>query len=131
VSADAGARAAPARADAGPKAPPPAQLAHIKIQSRPPGVEVFELVTQASFPSGHVMRTVVTAGVLAAVVWRRVRPAPAMAAAVLAVVVMGFARIASGEHWFTDVVGAVLLGIGVLAVIGFAVDLVARRRATP
>jgi hypothetical protein len=42
LSADAGARAAPVRADAGAKAPPAAQLAHIKIESRPPGVEVFE-----------------------------------------------------------------------------------------
>jgi serine/threonine-protein kinase len=42
VSADAGARAVSSRADAGAKAPPAAQLAHIKIESRPPGVEVFE-----------------------------------------------------------------------------------------
>jgi undecaprenyl-diphosphatase len=98
-------------------------------RGRPAGVEVTDLITQASYPSGHVVRTVVTAGLLVAFAWPRVPRSGAIAAAVAGVVAMGVARIAAGEHWFTDVVGAVLLGIAVLAVIGLVVDAVGLRRA--
>jgi undecaprenyl-diphosphatase len=101
----------------------------VVARGRPPGIEVIDLVTQASYPSGHVTRTVVTAGLLVVLAWRGVPRSWAIGGAVVAVVVMGVVRIASGEHWFTDVVGAVLLGIAVLALIGLAVDAVARRPA--
>jgi undecaprenyl-diphosphatase len=105
-------------------------------RGRPAGVEVTELITQAGYPSGHVLRCVVPSGLGVALGWPHVgqragRQAgiAAIAAAVIAVVMMGVARVASGEHWFTDVVGAVLLGIAVLAIIGVVVGAVTRRGA--
>jgi undecaprenyl-diphosphatase len=92
---------------------------------RPPGIEVADLITQASYPSGHVTRAVVTAGLLAAIAWRRPEwRVPAVVAAVALVVLMGISRIVVGEHWFTDVVGAMLFGIFALALIGIVVDAV-------
>lgn len=91
-------------------------------RQRPPGIAVVDLVTQASFPSGHVTRVVVTGALLAivAVASRaglRTRIASPGAVIVLAILI-GIARVASGEHWPTDVAGAWLLAG---AVIGGAV----------
>jgi undecaprenyl-diphosphatase len=86
---------------------------------RPPGTAVVDLITQASFPSGHVTRAVVTSGMLAAMAWRRPRwRAVAVAVALTFIALMGLARVAVGEHWFTDVVGACIYGLFALAVIG-------------
>ena len=97
-----------------------ASVAKIVIgRVRPPGIVVSDLITQASFPSGHVTRAVVTCGLLAAMAWNRPRWRLAVVAAALAfIVVMGVARIAVGEHWFTDVVGAAFYGLFALALIG-------------
>ena len=88
---------------------------------RPAGVAVEDLVTQASFPSGHVTRAVVTFGLLV-LVWPG-GPRSRFAIAGLGVVVailMGLARIESGEHWPTDVLGGYLLTMAVLAVMAAA-----------
>jgi membrane-associated phospholipid phosphatase len=77
---------------------------------RPPGISVVDLVTQASFPSGHVTRAAVT-GALLVLFWFA-GPRTRIAAAVLAVAIaglMGLARIVAGEHWPTDVLGAYLV----------------------
>ena len=107
-------------------------------RARPPGVAVVDLITQASYPSGHMTRAVVAAGLLAWFAWRR-RPSAGLVATVLAIAIalcvfMGVARIAVGEHWFTDVVGASLFGVFALAVIGLLAPTVARmaqRRLPP
>ena len=74
---------------------------------RPPGVAVADLLTQASFPSGHVTRVAVTA-VLIVVFLLRGRWSRMLAAivAILLAASMGLARIVAGEHWPTDVLGA-------------------------
>jgi membrane-associated phospholipid phosphatase len=83
---------------------------------RPPGIAVIDLVTQASFPSGHVTRVVVTAALVAAL-WPagpRTRIVAAVAVVALGVLI-GLARIVAGEHWPTDVAGAYLLAGTVIA----------------
>jgi membrane-associated phospholipid phosphatase len=80
---------------------------------RPPGASDIEaFVTAASYPSGHTVRIVVMAGLLvAAFAGRRslARWLP-IAAAIAWVILVGCARIASREHWATDVLGGWLLG---------------------
>jgi len=80
-------------------------------RQRPPGPSVEDLVTQASFPSGHVTRTLVTLGLMVLLLGgTRRRRIAAGAAAVAFVGLMAIARILSGEHWPTDVLGGIQLG---------------------
>ncbi len=91
---------------------------------RPPGGELLGILGETSFayPSGHVTRTLVLLGLLA---WAAGLATPetrrATARTVLALgvavgtVVMGAARVASGEHWASDVIGGALLGLAWLA----------------
>lgn len=66
-----------------------------------------------SFPSGHAQAAIVGYGVLLAVflpiIPRRWRPLAASVAAAL-VLLVGFARIALGVHYLSDVIGAFLIG---------------------
>jgi len=107
---------------------------------RPPGsVEVEAIGSVASYPSGHTVRAVVIAGLLvAAYAWpRRGRLARAagVAVALTVVALVGVARVASGQHWPTDVVGGLLLGGAWLVICLLVARLLdARRRpakATP
>ena len=73
-----------------------------------------------SFPSGHMVRTVVTYGLLAFVVRRLATSAVvrglAMPVAMLIIVLMAFDRLYLDVHWESDVIGGLLLGaIGLLA----------------
>jgi membrane-associated phospholipid phosphatase len=80
---------------------------------RPPGgTDVEAFITAASYPSGHVVRTVVVAGLLVAAFAARGGAGRwlAIVAGITVVALVGCARIASHEHWPTDVVGGVLLG---------------------
>ena len=81
---------------------------------RPPGgTDVEAFITAATYPSGHVVRIVVVGGLLvAAFAGRRGlgRWLPIVAAVAVAFLV-GCARIASHEHWPSDVVGGWLLGV--------------------
>ncbi len=95
---------------------------------RPPGGEVSSILGETSFayPSGHVTRTIVLLGLLAWVTVRRVpsaRRLPALIGVAVIVVtgsvLMGIARVASGEHWPSDAVGGTLLGISWLAGVGW------------
>jgi undecaprenyl-diphosphatase len=84
----------------------------LTARPRPPGSLMVDLVPFASFPSGHVSRAVVAAGIVVAVVaWRSRRwRAPALLGALAFTLLMGASRVAAGDHWPTDVVGAYLLG---------------------
>jgi undecaprenyl-diphosphatase len=73
---------------------------------------VGDFITVASFPSGHTVRAVVIAALLVAAFAPRFGAARwlAIAAAAAFAGLVGLARIASGEHWPTDVLGGVFLG---------------------
>lgn len=81
---------------------------------------VVEIPSNASFPSGHAMVSLVTWTMLALVlmpaVRRRARPWLLVAALAVAAAV-GFTRLALGVHFVSDVVAGWALGAGWLAVI--------------
>jgi membrane-associated phospholipid phosphatase len=73
-----------------------------------------------SFPSGHMVRTVVAYGLLAFVVRRLARSRTARALAIpvtiAIIVIMAFDRLYLDGHWESDVIGGLLLGaIGLVA----------------
>lgn len=91
---------------------PPASLA----ESDGPSISQFLSGSAASnsFPSGHMMRTVIVYGLLAFVILRlspspRVRAA-AVIGAIVIIVLMAFDRIYLDVHWESDVVGGLVLG---------------------
>lgn len=77
-----------------------------------------------SFPSGHAARAAALFGALAnvAAAERAVDARAAQAAAILAALVAGTARVARGRHWPTDIVGGVALGALVAAGCAMALD---------
>lgn len=91
---------------------PPRSLAHADGPSLTHGLISLEVFN--SFPSGHVVRAVVTYGLLAFVV-RRLAPSPlarslAVPLAIVLIVLVSFDRIYLNVHWETDVIGGLILG---------------------
>ncbi|HEX3428049.1 MAG TPA: phosphatase PAP2 family protein [Candidatus Limnocylindrales bacterium] len=113
----------------------PATAAKLIVdRPRPPAsTEIEAFVTAASYPSGHTVRAVLIAGlVVAAIGWRHrsvVLRVVAVIVGVSFVAAVGLARIASGQHWPTDVLGGLMLGTAWLAVCLVVADWVDRRTA--
>ena len=91
---------------------PPRSLSH------PDGPSLTELIPGSgmgnSFPSGHMVRTVIVYGLLAFVV-RRLAPSRAVRllaipVAIGIIVVVAFDRLYLDVHWESDVIGGLLLG---------------------
>jgi len=100
---------------------PSALVKLIVDRPRPPAsTEIEAFVTAASYPSGHTVRAVLMAGlVVSAIGWRHRSTLVRSVAVVVGlafVAAVGLARIASGEHWPTDVLGGLLLGAAWLTV---------------
>jgi membrane-associated phospholipid phosphatase len=76
--------------------------------------QLFQRVTVNSYPSGHVLRSVLVYGLIAFVAYR-LSPAAwvrrlAIPAAALMIAAMSFDRLYLAVHWESDVVGGLLLG---------------------
>ena len=82
------------------------------------GPSISEVLSGASagnsFPSGHMLRTVIVYGLLAFVI-RRLSPSPvvrtlAMPVAIVIIVLVAFDRLYLDVHWESDVIGGLILG---------------------
>jgi undecaprenyl-diphosphatase len=85
-----------------------------------------------SFPSGHVMNSVLVYGALLVIVLPELRPvarAAAIAAAVVLVVSIGASRVALAQHYISDVVGGATFGVAWLAATVWAFTAWRRDRA--
>ena len=91
---------------------PPRSLSH----SDGPSLSLFleSSSIRNSFPSGHIVRTVVVYGLLAFVIRRlsasRTVRSLAIPVAILIIVIESFDRIYLDVHWESDVIGGLLLG---------------------
>ena len=78
-----------------------------------------------SYPSGHVLTYIVVLGLIALLIldvlpasgWARRRDQALCALCMALIVLIGPSRVALGQHWPMDVVGAYLLGGAVLALL--------------
>jgi len=77
-------------------------------------VHVFALLPSSGFPSGHVLEFTCFLGFLCFLNYTLVKPSVGrsivMAALGALMLLMGVSRIYQGQHWFSDVMGAYLLG---------------------
>ena len=94
-----------------------AVVKHLVARPRPSSlmVDVDRLhVANTSFPAGHVLNFTAFAGFLGCLVYLLMHPSwrrsSLIALLVAMIALMGVARIASGEHWPSDVLGGYLLG---------------------
>lgn len=87
-------------------------------RTRPHLPNPFAHAPGASFPSGHAMTSALACGIVVLVVLPllgRAGKAAAWTIAALAVLAVGYSRVALGVHWVTDVVGGWLLAVALLA----------------
>jgi undecaprenyl-diphosphatase len=104
-----------------------------RVRPAPTQLRVEEHLPSSSFPAGHVLDFTAFAGILACLALLRMRSAPARRGIatllVLLAALMGVARIRSGEHWPSDVLGGALLGLAWLAATMLVHSAEERRRA--
>jgi undecaprenyl-diphosphatase len=85
------------------------------LVARPRPTDGFWPESDYAFPSGHTTNTAIMVSLLLLIAWpylrRRGRLFAVIGAATYAVAV-GFSRLAGGVHWPSDVLGGLLLGIG-------------------
>ena len=82
---------------------------------------------EASFPSSHTMLTCVILG-SAGIVLRKYVKSPALCTllklvCVLLILAMVFGRLLCGCHWFTDILGGVLVSLALLALFDAVIDM--------
>ncbi|HEY4189419.1 MAG TPA: phosphatase PAP2 family protein [Candidatus Limnocylindrales bacterium] len=105
----------------------------LTARPRPPGFDNNVVGVVYSYPSGHVLEAVVIYGIIAVLVWRSSWPTavrvviPIVFSVLIALVAI--ARVAVGAHYPSDVLAALLGGIGCLALFAIFTGMLARRRA--
>jgi undecaprenyl-diphosphatase len=108
-------------------------LKHLFHRQRPVLENPLVTLSSYGFPSGHTMGATIFYGVLALIVtysmrsWSRQVLAGGLAAFVIALI--GASRIYLGAHYFTDVIGAVAVGLAWLAFCWTGVETLRRWRA--
>ena len=104
------------------------------MRPRPPGALVESALNESwSYPSGHVVRAM---AVVAILVWLATAGRPwtrrtllALGGGLAAGLLMGVARVATGAHWPTDVVGGLLLAAVYVLVFAMVAELIRPSRA--
>jgi len=95
-------------------------------RARPHFVDPVAHASGAAFPSGHALASAITCAALVILVWpqaNRAGRAVACTVAALAVLAIGWTRIALGVHWPSDVLGGWLAAGLVLGGVTVAVEL--------
>jgi undecaprenyl-diphosphatase len=87
------------------------------------------------YPSGHALTAATLALGLSVIAWRHI-PSRGLAIAVIVVLIglgllVGWARIWSGAHWPSDVVGGYLFGVATVAIGVILLNRQIRATATP
>jgi membrane-associated phospholipid phosphatase len=104
------------------------QLVH---RPRPPDSQTVVPGVIYSYPSGHELEAIAILGIVALLVWRSGAPRVLRVAFAIAIALfcaaVAFARVAINAHWPSDVLGGVLGGVGVLALVA----LITRGSRTP
>ncbi len=110
-------------------------LKHFFHRQRPVLENPLLTLTSYGFPSGHTMGSTLFYGVLAIFVAHSVRNwrwrILAVWIAALAVALIGLSRIYLGAHYFTDVVGAIAVGLAWLAFCWTGVETLRKWRGRP
>ncbi len=95
---------------------------------------VWHQMTAPGFPSGHSISAVMCYGLLAYLVVPRVRSRwgklAVVALALLVIVFIAFSRIFIGDHYLTDVLAGLALGVAWSGLVYTTVELVAKRRTS-
>jgi undecaprenyl-diphosphatase len=95
-------------------------------------VPIFHKMTAPSFPSGHTIAAVMCYGLLAYLIVPRIRSgwgkAVVIGLAVLFIAWVGFSRLFIGDHFLTDVLAGLALGIAWSGLVYTLVEVVARAR---
>lgn len=99
-------------------------LLKLAVDRRRPALSQLVPGNGPSFPSGHVLATVGFYGVMAAVIWRssnrRSTQVGGYVAATVIILLVGTSRVYLGVHWFTDVVGGMLVGTAFVVAVAWS-----------
>lgn len=90
------------------------KLIVVRPRPSPDIVHVYRELQSLSFPSGHVLSATAFCGFFLFLCFTLLKPSAARTALLIAfsliIALMGPSRIYLGQHWFSDVMGAYLLG---------------------